>query len=193
MKSIDKYPYLVIEKRHNDFIFLDISSLDIFNVFDKEKLNYQSLDMLDSLTLQFRSDDIKQSILRANVVANSEDVYNGRLFIKLNKHKLPVMTNEIVSELNMPKFFNEIFDIRPNENKKRYLNIIYNKLTSIVKDNQLLINLKESIDAVDNNRFYSLFAHLSYLEQRELYFYIYQDVLPKYNNILKRKKESNNE
>ena len=90
-------------------------------------------------------------------------------------------------------YFNEIFDIRPNENKKRYLNIIYNKLTSIVKDNQLLINLKESIDAVDNNRFYSLFAHLSYLEQRELYFYIYQDVLPKYNNILKRKKESNNE
>ena len=192
MKDNEIFPYLVIEKkqRHNDFIFLDICSLDIFASFEKDKLNYQSLDVLDSLTLQFSAEEIKKSILRANVVANQEDVYDGQLLIKINKHRLPVMTRDVVEELNLPKLFGEIFG---DESKKRYLNMIYNKLSSIVKNKDLLINIKKCIDENDSKEFYALFAKLSYQEQRELYFYIYREMLSKYNNSLKRKRESNNE
>lgn len=189
MKNNDNFPYLVIEKRHNDFIFLDINSLDIFCTFEKEKLNYQTLDRLDALTLHFDEFQIKEAIIKANIVANEEDVSKGHLFIKINKQKLPVMTKEVVNELNLPKWFMEIFS---DDRKKRYLNIIYNKLSSIIKKEELLLAIKNSIDLMDFKTFFSLFSKLTYKAQRELYFYVYQDVLEKYKvSSLKRKKEEN--
>lgn len=193
MKNNDEFPYLVIEKRHNDYIFFDISSLNIFANFKKETLDYNSLSMLDYLTLNFNMQEIKEAIINANVVANEKDVLNGQLIVKMGKYKLPVMTKEVVTELNLPKFLIEIFG---NENNKRYLNIIYNKLSSIVKDNNLLIEIKKSIDLIDYKKFYSLISKIDYKEQRELYFYIYSEVLEKYKvSVLKRKKgaEENNE
>lgn len=191
MKNNDDFPYLVIEKRHNDYIFIDISSLNIFANFKKETLDYNGLSMLDYLTLNFTVPEIKESILKANVVANEKDVLNGHLLIKIGKYKLPVMTKEVVSELNLPKFLLEIFS---DESKKRYLNIIYNKLSSIIKDESLALEIKNTMDTINFKEFYALFSKLDYKEQRELYFYVYQEVLNKYKvSCLKRKKgESNN-
>ncbi|MBQ4583593.1 MAG: hypothetical protein IJA94_01700 [Bacilli bacterium] len=190
MKNNEKFPYLVIEKRHNDFIFIDIHLLDIFANFSKENLNYRLLEELDSLMLNFDIDQIKESIMRANIVVNDNDVSNGQLIIKSGKQKLPLMTKEVVSELNLPKLLTEIFG---DEQNKRYLNIIYNKLSSIVKEQEKLLAIKESIDLMNFKEFYCLFAKLTYKEQRELYFYIYQNVLNKYKvGILKRKKTGDN-
>lgn len=193
MKNNDDFPYLVIEKRHNDFIFLDISSLNIFANFKKESLDYKTLSMLDYLTLNFNIQEIKEAIISANVIANEKDVLNGQLLIKMGKYKLPVMTKEVVTALNLPKFLIEVFC---DQHNKRYLNIIYNKLSAIIKNNNLLIEIKKSIDLIDYKTFYSLISKIDYKAQRELYFYVYNEVLEKYKvSILKRKKggEENNE
>lgn len=178
--SLAAFPILVIEKRHNDFEYINLQSLNIF-----DNANYSSLETFDNLIIKFSEEDLRNAIITANIVVNNDVVLASPLYVKYGNFKLPVMTKEVVSSLNLPKF------ILDNIKNKRYANIFYNKLTSILDNDLVLKELKTPLDQGDFKGFMSVFSKLDYVNIREFYFYIYNNILPKMNEeeILSKKRE----
>ncbi len=173
------FPYLVIEKRNNDFAFIEVSDLDIF-----KGMHYNSFISLDNLLKEYTEEEIKASITRANVVPDV-DILDKRLLIKYGNYKLPVLTKDIAVGFDFFGF------IEQNFNNKKINNIFYNKIAAIVKDEARASMFKELLNtsAMD---FYIGLNWLTYVELREFFFYVYNDVANKdktLDNRLKREKE----
>ena len=174
------FPYLVVEKRNNDFAFINVADLDIF-----KDMNYNSFLTLDNLLKAYTEEEIKDSIIRANVVPDV-NVKEKKLLIKYGNYKLPLLTRDIVDNFSFYDF------IIANFEDKRMTNIFYNKLASIVKNDARAELFKTFLDDSTPDEFLKSLDWLSYVEQREFYFYIYNDVANKVkvlDNRLKREKE----
>ena len=175
------FPHLVIEKRNNDFAFIDIADLDIFN-----GMRYFSFEELDNLLKNFTEEEIKDSIIRANIVPDV-NVKEKRLCIKYGKIKLPVLTKDISAEFDLYEF------IATNYGNKKMTNIFYNKIAAIVKNSDRAAMFKNLLSAASIDYFIQGLSWLSYAELREFFFYIYYNVAKKsekLDNELKRKKVS---
>ena len=175
-----EYPYLVVEKRNNDFDYINLADLDIF-----EGMEYDSLPSLDRLLRNYTIRDLKDAIIRANILVDS-NIEDKKLYIKLGNHKLPVFSADISREFNIATF------IRDNYSDKRLTNIFYNKLVSITKNDHRCSIFKAVLDIGTAEEFYDSLSWLDYKEQREFYFYLYNDVILKDENLsakLKREKE----
>ncbi len=174
------YPYLVIEKRNNDFAFINIGDLDIF-----KDMSYNSFASLDSILREYTEEEIKDSIQRANVVPDT-DISDKKLLIKYGNYKLPVLSRDIVEDFDYYTF------IADNYNNKRITNIFYNKLAAIVKNDPRAEIFKEFLEDASAEDFFKSLNWLSYVEQREFFFYVYNEVANKekvLDNRLKREKE----
>ena len=158
------YPNLVIEKRNNDFAYIDIADLDIL-----EADNYSNLYNLDLITRLYSEQDIKDSITRANIVPDV-DVNEKKLLVKYGNYKLPVLTSDIVDNFNIITFVRESFD------DKNMKNIIYNKLAAIVKDEKRANLYKGTLSKDSYKDFLYSLQYLSYTEYREFCFYLYNYV-----------------
>ena len=179
--QIDLFPHLVIEKRNNDFAFIDIADLDIFN-----GMKYFSFEELDNLLKNFTEEEIKDSIIRANIVPDV-NVIEKKLCIKYGKIKLPVLTKDISTDFDLYEF------IAANYGNKKMTNIFYNKIAAIVKSSERAAMFKDLLANASAEYFIQGLSWLSYTELRELYFYIYYSVAKKaekVDNELKRKKVS---
>ena len=150
-------------------------------------MTYYTLQSLDDLLSPFTEEEIKESIKRANVVADTE-IDDKRLLIKYGNYKLPLLTKEITSNLNIYEF------IADNYNDKEIKNIIFNKIASIIKDPNRIDFYKNVIYKRDAESFIRSLNYVTYVELRELYFYLYNYVDKK--EVLRdnnRKREKTNE
>lgn len=175
-------PYLVVEKRNNDFDYINLADLDLF-----EGMTYNSLPSLDKLLKNYTIRDLKDAIIRANILVDS-NIEDKKLFIKQGNYKLPVLTSDITHDFNIRAFIKDSF------NDKRLNNIFYNKLASITKNDHRGSIFKALLSVGTAEEFYDSLSWLDYKEQREFYFYLYNEVILKDKNLsakLKREKEKN--
>ena len=161
------YPNLVVEKRNNDFAYIDIANLDI--VQEKKYTNLYSLDLITRL---YSEQELKDSITRANIVPDV-DISDKKLLIKYGNYKLPVLTRDVVDSFNFVTFIRESFG------DKSMRNIIYNKLAAIVKDEQRAHLYKGALSKDTYKDFLYSLQFLSYTEYREFCFYLYNYVAKK--------------
>ena len=174
-------PYLVVEKRNNDYAFIDIS---IFNA-----ATYQSFSSLDNILKNYTEEEIKDIIIKANIVPDV-DIKDKRLLIKYGNYKLPIYTKDISESFNIYDY------IRDNFDSKEKKNLFYNKIASFFKNDENAEEKKATfkyiIDYGTVDDFYRSLDMLDYVEFRELYFYIYNYIAKKQeirDNRLKREKE----
>ncbi len=158
------YPNLVVEKRNNDFAYINIADLDIL-----KDMTYTNLATLDNYLQHFTEQEIKDSIERANVVPDTE-ISDKKLLIKYGNYKLPLLSKEIREELDMFAYIAENFE------DKSMKNIFFNKISSIVKDEKRKVFYKDVIDHDSKESFIESLKYLTYNELRELYFYLYNYV-----------------
>ena len=175
----ETFPYLVVEKRNNDYAYINLSDLDLFS-----NIIYNDLRSLDTLLQMYTEKEIKDSIIRANIVADA-DIADKNLFVLINGKKKPVVTRNVVGDLNIIDF---IYD---NYEDKRFKNVIYNKLAAILKDEEKSNIFKNVIDNDSFDIFYKYLSSMDYSDLREFYLYLYNDVVKKIkvrDNKLKREK-----
>ena len=176
------YPNLVVEKRNNDFAYINIADLDIL-----KDMNYTNLYTLDNLLQGFTEQEIKDSITRANVVADT-NIDDKKILIKYGNYKLPVLTKDVTNDLDIFEYIGQNF------NDKTMKNIFFNKIAAIVKDERRIDFYKDIIDHDTLEGFIQSLNYLTYTELREFYFYLYNYVAK--NKDLrdnKRKREKVNE
>ena len=164
------YANLVVEKRNKDYDYINVSDLDILSKMMRRLDSAIAPSVLDHILSQFTEQEIKDSIKRANIVADV-DIDDKRLLIKIGHHILPVLTKDITEQFDIYKYIRENFD------NKTVKNVIFNKIFSIIKDEERIQTIKEIIDRETGEEFAnSVNLFLTYIELRELYFYLYNYV-----------------
>ena len=121
MKKQDGQKYmLALMKRPGDYAFIDIAKLDIANGYSP-----YFIEEIDSFTKFFRKEEIRNAIIRANLV--NQSYFNGKLVIQDNqKHNpLEVIDKELYNNFRIDLFLERIM------NDKQDLNKVLNKFGSV--------------------------------------------------------------
>ncbi len=149
---------LVLEKRPNDFMPIDINLL-VNNIGMND---FYQIEKIDEFTKKYTKDEIYDLIKRANVV--TEDYLNGKLEIINNKkYRFPILTKDI--NWSIDDFFKKYINDKQVMNK--FINI-YQKYS-----NNNIETLKEAIKEHDINIILKILFSLTYINVRNIYFYLY--------------------
>ena len=162
MKKIEEQRhFLALMARPGDFIFIDISKLEIANGF-----NPNSIMEIDTFTMYFTEEEIIMAIKNANLA--DVKYLNGKLVIQDNqKHNpLPVLTKDLYNGFRLDVFLKEYIS------DKITLNKISNKFRSMVKDIDEQKNFSNLLRNKDINKIMETIFSLPYLIQRRLIIYI---------------------
>lgn len=168
--------FLVLEKRLGDYNIIDINKLDIAKFYVSNDLM-----AIDSFTCNYNINEIKQSIIKNNIIQNEYINYTLKI-ISDKKHNLRVLTKDIY--LLVRDFQTNKININKDLKNKLYNNykkIIESNFNNKDVINKLLNEFKEYIDNNDKNKLFKLMEELPYNKIRNLYFIIY-DELFKYEN-----------
>lgn len=160
-KQEEQKHFLSLMARIGDYMFIDISKLDIANGY-----NPYNLADIDSFTMHFSKNDILSSIRRANLV--SDKYLNGDLVIADNQKHNPidVIDKELYNNFRIDLYLNEIV-----KNKVK-LNNVLNKFRSVCKD-KIIEN--SFVLAIKNNNFdlaVDILFNLPYLYLRKFIIYL---------------------
>ena len=122
-KQEEQKHFLSLMARIGDYVFIDISKLDIANGYYPS-----SLADIDSFTMHFSVDEIMNSIKRANLASNK--YLNGSLVIEDNQKHNPitVIDKDFYNNFRIDLFLSE------KMKNKNALNNILNKFRAICKD-----------------------------------------------------------
>lgn len=122
-KQDEQKHFLSLMARIGDYVFIDISKLDISNGYYPS-----SLSDIDSFTMHFSVDEIMNSIKRANLASNK--YLNGTLVIEDNQKHNPIIVidKDFYNNFRIDLFLSE------KMNKKSSLNNILNKFRAVCKD-----------------------------------------------------------
>ena len=122
-KQEEQKHFLSLMARIGDYVFIDISKLDIANGYYPS-----SLSDIDSFTMHFSLDEIMDSIKRANLASNK--YLNGSLVIEDNQKHNPIT----VIDKNFYNNFRIDLFLSEKMKNKNSLNNILNKFRAICKD-----------------------------------------------------------
>lgn len=167
VKNDNPISMLAIEENQNNFFPIDISELDLGSNF-----LYCSLKELDCLVFGFGVDYIREQIKNANIF--SEQSQNKEIVIIYDDEgkieKVPLITRELLNDKGISELVGE------NVHDKVFLNRIYNRLDSMAKAEEILLEQKnEMITALksgDINVFITIYDNLPYIVQRKLLVFI---------------------
>lgn len=152
----NKY-YLAVETRPRNYFPINLSDLNIFNS------SPTSLDKLDALTLKFSKPEILDAIKESNLLDIDINMNLVVIYYENNNiRKIDALTKEI--NFDMWDF------LKKNYNNKNIINKIYNFLNNKISEEEFK-SIKESNDLKE---FINNISKLSYLNQRKLYFYLYE-------------------
>lgn len=153
--------FLSLMAKVGDYIFIDISKLDISN-------GYYPSDLadIDSFTINFSKEEIVDSIRRSNLC--SEKYLNGKLVIADNQKHNPL---EVVDKVFYNNFKIQIYLSEIIKNKIIANNVV-NKFASIAKDNKLALSFKDAIKYENINEAVDIIFSLPYLASRKLVVYL---------------------
>lgn len=153
--------FLALEKRPGDSQFIDVSKLDISNGY-----NPQSLDALDSFTMHFTKEELKNAIKEDNLV--EESYLAGRLIIidSIKKHHYEVIDKDILGDFQIDNFLKERIN-----NKELMNNIIY-KYKIMLNDEERFLALKKAQENQDINDMCNIILSTNYLIQRNFILYL---------------------
>lgn len=171
MKKIEEQKhFLALMARPGDYVFIDISKLDLAN-------GYNPVDLagIDSFTMCFSTTELMAAIKRANMA--SEKYLNGQLVIQDNQKHNPI---RIIDKDFYNVFLIEDY-LKEKLKDKQELNKIINKFRSLVKNEELLEAFKSNNLEIALNELFSL----PYLIQRKFIIYL----IEMRNTELKQKKE----
>lgn len=160
-KQEEQKHFLSLMARIGDYMFIDISKLDIARGYTPH-----SLSDIDSFTMHFSKEEILSSIKRANLV--SEKYLNGKLVIADNQKHNPidVINKDLYNNFRIDLYLSEVM-----KNKIKINNII-NKFRSIcnnkvIEDSFVLAIKNENLDlAID------ILFNLPYLTLRKFIIYL---------------------
>ena len=164
--------FLVLERRPGDFNIIDINILDIC-----EKKVGNSLGDIDNFTCQFTESEIKESILRCNIVP-LEYLAGELKVVSTLHHNLRALTREmydgIVGAINSSEPF--------SNDLKNKLICAYKSALSVCCDdeNRFSKYLKKFKEAKDNNENDLLFSYINmlpYPRVRNIYLMVYDELL----------------
>lgn len=162
MKVIDEQKhFLALMVRPGDYIYIDIAKLDIANGYVAS-----SLDNIDSFTMHFTKEEIKESVIRGNLASNYYT--NGKLVIQDNqKHNpLEVIDKEYYNNFRIDLYLKEVL------NDKVKTNTILNKFRSICKDNNIYNAYARAIKNGNIDIVVDILFNLPYLELRKYIIYL---------------------
>lgn len=160
-KQEEQKHFLSLMARIGDYMFIDISKLDIANGY-----NPYNLADIDSFTMHFSKNEILSSIRRANLV--SDKYLNGDLVIADNQKHNPidVIDKDLYNNFRIDLYLNEVV-----KNKVK-LNNVLNKFRSVCKD-KIIEN--SFVLAIKNNNFdlaVDILFNLPYLYLRKFIIYL---------------------
>lgn len=160
-KSEVQKHFLALMKRPGDYLFIDISQLDIANGYKP-----RTLMEIDGFTMYFTKEEIMASIKRANIA----DAYyvHGKLVIQDNQKHNPL---EVVDKDLFINFRVDSY-LESKVNDKEIFNKIINKFMGITKDNNLVKLFKTSLENSDLNTVIEILDSMNYLIQRKFVIYL---------------------
>jgi len=170
--------YLVIEKRLGDNNLVDINKLDICDTFVGN-----DIADIDTFTSRFTVEEIKDSIIRSNIVQN--DYLDGTLkVISDAKHNLPILSKDTF--LSIIDFQNSGLEMENNFKNKlfgTYKKIVEQLFTDTDFIKTMLERFKEVLRNNNKEEMFKYIAELPYYKGRMIYFIIFDEI--------QRKKEEN--
>lgn len=170
--------FLILEKRLGDYNLVDINKLDIcMNIVTND------IASIDNFTCQYTEDEIKNSIMRSNIVTN--EYLSGNLKIVSDaKHHLNVLTKDMFILIREFQLSNQEID-RDFKNKMfgMYKKVVESTFTDKSFIQGMLDRFKESLKNDSKNEIFNILEELPYNKSRMIYLNIYE--------VLQRKKEEN--
>lgn len=153
--------FLSLMSQVGDYVFIDISKLDISNGY-----NPYYLSDIDSFTKHFSKAEIIASIKRANLV--SEKYLNGKLVIQDNQKHNPmeVIDKEFYNNFRIDLYLEEI-----SSNKVKINNLV-NKFRAVTKDNNLANAYSDCLKRKDIDEAIDILFNLEYLVLRKYMLYL---------------------
>ena len=173
--------FLVLEKRLGDYNLIDINRLDI-----SKSIVTNDIASIDIFTCMYTEEEIKASIARSNI-ANS-DYLNGTLKIVSDvKHNLRVLTKDVFMIIR--EF--QLNDLDLDREFKNKLFGMYKKVIESTFENKsfiqgMLDRFKLALKENDKENIFSIIEELPYNKSRIIYLSIYDQVLLKKNNSLRK-------
>lgn len=154
----NKY-YLAVETKPNNYFPIHLFDLKIFGNEDTTRL-----EKIDALTLKFTKKEIMKSIWEANLLEVQDSmplviIYNE----KSKPRKVKALTKDI--SFHMWDFMKE------NYSDKNFQNKIINFFHHKISDEEL----EKIKNTTDMTSFLKEISQLSYMNQRKLYFYLYEN------------------
>lgn len=163
-KNEEQRHFLALLRRPGDYIFIDISKLDIS--FGNYCLFLQDID---TFTLGFTKDEIMASIKRANIA--DESYLNGELVIQDNQNHnpIPVIDKNFYNNFNIQEY------LKSKINDKNKLNTIISKFTAIIKDDLISKDFKDYLKSGNIDIAINFLFTSPYLLQRKFIVYLIEE------------------
>ena len=160
-KQEEQKHFLSLMARIGDYIFIDISKLDIANGY-----NPYNLADIDLFTMHFSKEEILSSIKRANLV--SDKYLNGNLVIADNQKHNPI---KVIDKDFYNGFRIDLYLSEKMKNKMEINNIL-NKFRSICKDEVIEESFIKSIKSNNLDLAVDILFNLPYLTLRKFIIYL---------------------
>ena len=162
MKKIQEQKhFLALMSRPGDYVFIEISKLDIANGY-----NPSNLGEIDSFTMHFNIDEIMDSIKRANVV--SKIYLEGTLVIADNQKHNPiqVIDKNYYNNFQINEFLNSKLS------NKMFINNLINKFGSICNDSDKKEDFNNALKENNINKAIDILFCMPYLKLRKYIMYL---------------------
>ncbi len=163
-KQEEQKHFLSLMARIGDYIFIDISKLDIANGY-----NPTTLSDIDSFTMHFSTYEIINSIKRANLAIDR--YINGSLVIEDNQKHNPIK----VIDKDFYNGFRIDLYLREKMKNKMEINNILNKFRSICKDEVIEESFIKSIKSNNLDLAVDILFNLPYLTLRKFIVYLIEN------------------
>lgn len=156
----DKY-ILVIELLPGDFMPVSPNIL-----IHDDKINFNMIENIDRFTYNLDEEEIFDLIKKENIVP--ENYLNGKLkIINKRKYRFPILTK------NNKYYFSDF--VKDYIDNKQIMNKLVNIFNKYKKEDVII--LKRFIDDKDYKSINNLFMACPYIIQRNIYFYIYDNII----------------
>ena len=160
-KQEEQKHFLSLMARIGDYIFIDISKLDIANGY-----NPTTLSDIDSFTMHFSTYEIINSIKRANLAIDR--YINGSLVIEDNQKHNPI---KVIDKDFYNGFRIDLYLSEKMKNKMEINNIL-NKFRSICKDESIWNSFTFAIKNKNLDLIVDILFNLPYLSLRKYMIYL---------------------
>ena len=153
--------FLALVRRPGDSKFIDISKLSIAQGY-----NPKSLAELDSFTMHFTQEELRNAIREDNVV--EESFLNGNFVIqdREKQHHFEVIDKDFLGDFQLITYFKE------HLNNKGIMNNISYKLSTLGTDSNIMAEFKKAKDLQDTHLIANIITNIDYLTQRVFIVYL---------------------